>query len=334
VVAILDLEPDPHPFELALRETGVELVPLRLPPRAYLRERALLRETLRGLDAQVVHTHGYRADLQAGSVARSLGIATVSTVHGFTGGDLRNRAYEWLQEAALRRFDGVIAVSRPILERLRARGVPGPRLHCLPNAWGGRRDLLQREQARSALGLPGDAFVIGWVGRLSHEKGPDVVVDALARARRDSICCLVGHGPEADALARQAAVLGIAPRLRFAGMQPAASRLFRAFDVLALSSRTEGTPIVLFEAMDAGIPIVATRVGGVPHVLGDDAAWLIEPDDPDALARALDGVRDDPGRALQRASVARRYLDDRFRLEPWIDAHETLYRRVLGARSG
>ena len=87
VAAVLDLEPAPHPFESTLTRAGVEVVPIRLAPRAYRRERRVLSEMLSALRPQVVHTHGYRADVQASAVGRRLEIPTLSTVHGFTGGD-------------------------------------------------------------------------------------------------------------------------------------------------------------------------------------------------------------------------------------------------------
>ncbi len=189
VVAVLDLEPSPHPFELALRDAGIEVTPGRLPPRAYRRERGVLAALFRELRPELVHTHGYRADVQAGAVARRLGIPTVATVHGFTGGGWKNGLYEWLQLRALRRSDAVVAVSKPLVRQLRARGVAAQRIHCLPNAWGGRGTLLSREEARRRLALPDDAFVVGWVGRLSAEKGPDVLLDALARLKAAPVLC-------------------------------------------------------------------------------------------------------------------------------------------------
>jgi glycosyltransferase involved in cell wall biosynthesis len=326
VVAVLDLEPWPHPFVQQLDSAGIEVVPLRLRPRAYRTERRELARILQGLRPDVVHTHGYRADLQAGSVARKMAIPIVSTVHGFTGGDFRMRLYEWLQERSLRRFDGVIAVSRPLYDRLRLKGMPDARLHRIPNAWEPSGTLLSREQARRELGLVPEAFVVGWAGRLSGEKGADVLIDALAQLRDDAVsCCVIGEGPERASLEARVASLSLAQRVRWAGARPAAGLLFRAFDALVLSSRTEGTPIVLFEAMGAGVPIVATRVGGVPDVVGPDEAWLVEPDAPEPLAGALAELRTQPALAASRVARSQRRLEREFGVGPWLTAHESLY---------
>jgi len=327
VVAIFDLEPDPHPFQETLVAAGVQMIPIRLRARAYWRERQLLRQTLRTLRPQVVHTHGYRADVQAGAVARGLEISTISTVHGFTGGDWKNQAYERLQLRSLRRADAVVAVSRPLIDRLNAAHIPPDRLHLLPNAWGGRGRTMDRAEARRELGLSPDDYVVGWVGRLSFEKGADVLLDALARLPR-IVACVIGDGPERTALAVRARALGVDERVVWTGARPDAGRLFNAFDAFALSSRTEGTPMVLFEAMDAGVPVAATAVGGVPDVVGPAHAWLLPPEDPAALAHALAEIHSDPRESVRRATAARSQLIERFGLEAWLDAHESLYRSL------
>ena len=340
VAAVLDLEPDPHPFEASLARVGVEMLPIRLPHRAYRRERRVLSEMLCVLCPQVVHTHGYRADVQAGAVARRLGIPRVSTVHGFTGGNWKNRFYEWFQLRSLSRADAIVAVSRPQIERLQAEGVAADRVHLLPNAWKGRGAPAHRAQARRELGLPDDGFVVGWVGRLSLEKGADVLIEALSRLRNPAIiACVIGDGPERPALTARARELGIHERVHWAGARLNASGLFGAFDVFALSSRTEGTPMVLFEAMDAGVPIVATAVGGVPDVIALDQAWLVPSEDPAALSHAIAEVRAERGEAARRAEAARKHLNDDFGLEPWLDAYERIYRRIqprmpTGGKSG
>lgn len=316
-----------------LVERGAELLWLRSGSRGYLRERRQLAAFCRERRPSVVHTHGYRADLQALPPARRAGLATASTVHGFTGGGLKLRLYERLQERALRRADAVVAVSRPLVERLVRAGVDPRRIHLVRNAWTGGARLYSRQEARRALGLEAGAFALGWVGRLSAEKGADVLIEALAESRdRELRACLVGEGPEREALAALARARGLADRVHFAGFRPDAARLFAAFDALVLSSRTEGTPMVLFEAMEADVPVVATAVGGVPDVVGAETGRLVPPEDPAALARALEEVRADPSAARQRAEAARRQLAREFREGPWLDAYERIYRELAGAR--
>lgn len=323
-----------HPFVRQLNEAGVEAIPLALPARAYLRERALLADLCRRYRPSIVHTHGYRADVLDAGVARGLGVPTVTTVHGFAAGDWKNRLYERVQRAAFRRFDAVVAVSRPLAESLATSGVRRDRIHLVPNAYT-TAPMLDRTTARRKLSVADGEFVVGWVGRLSREKGADVMVAAAARLASVPLKVLAfGDGREREALSERAAELGVAKRIRWDGAVHDAASLFRAFDVFVLSSRTEGTPIVLFEAMAAEVPIVATRVGGVPDILSATEALLVSADDPAALAEAVLHVYREPNTAAARAHAARDRLLAEFQPTPWLDRYEALYERVHTAHGG
>jgi len=329
VAAVLDRATPDHPLLAALAAGGVTPHPIVLPGRAYWRERTAIRDLGRSLRPAVVHTHGYRPDLVDAGAARRLGIPTVTTVHGFTGGDWKNRLYERLQRRALRSFAAVVVVSRALGDRLMRDGVPGDRVHVIQNAWRETAPPLDRPAARRALGLAEDGFVVGWAGRLSGEKGPDVLVDALVHLTDVPLgVSMLGNGRDHRALAARARRLGVEPRLRWHGVVPDAGRRFAAFDVFVLSSRTEGTPIALFEAMAAGVPIVAARVGGVPDVVSPAEAALVAPDDPTALAAAIRAVHRDPAAARERAQRARERLLRDFTVPPWVDRYESIYRLV------
>jgi glycosyltransferase involved in cell wall biosynthesis len=333
VLAILDAGAREPAFLGGLRDAGVEIHARPIPPRQYALERAAVRAVCRAAAPAVVHTHGYRPDVLASGVARSLGLPTVTTVHGFTGGDLKNRLYEWLQRRSFRRFGAVVAVSKPLMERLARAGVPRRRIHLIPNAWSPPASALSRAEARSRLGITDDAFHIGWVGRLTREKGADLLVEAVARLDHRVIrVSMIGDGRERAALESQAAALGVADRIRWHGTVPDASRLFAAFDCLALSSRTEGTPMVLFEAMAARVPIVAASVGGVPDVIGSGEALLVLAEAPAALAQALGRVHDDPAAARSRADLAEARLHTHFGLEPWLERYDAVYDALTSAR--
>lgn len=318
-----------HPFLQPLAEAGVDLLPLRLPPRAYFRERAAIDEICRRIRPDVVHTHGSRVDVVDAAVVRRLGVPTVATVHGFTGGDWKNRLYQRLHRRALRRFDAVVAVSGPLASELARAGVPARRLHVVLNAWMARESPLSRDLARRQLAVPAQRFHLGWVGRLTPEKGADVLLAALGRLRDLPLTVSVlGDGRSRSELAARAAGMGLGDRLRWCGTVPDAARLFRAFDVFVLSSRTEGTPIVLFEAMAADTPIVATAVGGVPDVLSSSEALLVRPDDPAALADAIRRVHADPAAAAARAARARQRVTNEFASAPWLASYERIYRSL------
>ncbi|HET9986304.1 MAG TPA: glycosyltransferase, partial [Longimicrobiales bacterium] len=196
------LDPALTRFLAELRRRCLDVHRLDVPARAYLRERTLGVGLLRRLRPDLVHTHGLRCDVVFGGAARALGIRTVTTVHGYTGGGAWMRGMETVQRAALRRFDAVVAVSGPLAARLASAGVPRARIRVIPNAW--RADappLLTRRAARERLGLNGPHVHLGWVGRLSREKGPDVFIDALGELRDlPFVASILGDGPDAARL--------------------------------------------------------------------------------------------------------------------------------------
>ena len=317
-----------NPVVAELHASGVGVDVICVPPRAYAQERRKLAAVCTRWHPDIVHSHGYRSDLVDSRVAARLAIPRVSTMHGFTGGDLRNRLYEWLQRREARRMDAVIAVSRAIGDLLATSKVPRERVHVVPNAYHPRAHLAERGAARRELGLPPDAFVVGWVGRLTAEKGADVLVDAMSHFERELVLAsFMGDGKERQSLVARSAAKARG-KVTWHGLVPEASRLLRAFDVFVLSSRTEGTPMVLFEAMNAGVPIVATRVGGVPDVLRCEDALLVDADDPSSLAAAIRETMRNPGAALARVASARARLVD-YTVEPWVDRHAAIYRQIL-----
>ena len=321
-----------HPVAAALEEAGITVYPLVAPPRAYLRQRRLLAACCRDVRPDVVHTHGYHADVLGAQVVRALGIPTTTTLHGFTGGDRKNRLYEVLQRWAARRSGAAVAVSRPLADLLARSGVPRSRLHVVPNAIAPASSPLDRAAARAALGVPGDGFRIGWVGRLSAEKGPDLMLRALSALGEPAVMLSVlGDGPDITSLRTLAARLGVASQVRFHGPVPGASRLLRAFDAVVLSSRTEGTPMVMLEAMAAAVPVVATAVGGVPDLAGGTAS-LVPPEDPDALAAALRALVDAPARRARLGESGARRVAADYATEPWVRRYDAVYSSIAPAR--
>ena len=154
---------------------------------------------------------------------------------------------------------------------------------------------------RSALGLASDAFVIGGIGRVHSQKGWDVLCSAASLVREelpDAQFVVVGDGPELDELARESKV-----PVRFVGYHEQASALVRAFDMLVVPSRYEAFGFVALEAMYAGVPVIASEVGGLPEVVGD-CGVLVPPERPELLARAILELATDPDRRATYAHHA------------------------------
>jgi glycosyltransferase involved in cell wall biosynthesis len=330
VVPLLRVGAELPAWLATVRANGVVVEPLVAPRFGYLAQLRGMRDLVAERRPSVVHTHGYHADVVGGLAARRAGAPTVSTVHGFVRGDWKNRLYEWLQRRALRQFDAVIAVSSPMAAELRRSGVPADRTHVVQNAFEAVVDVLPRSAARELLGLEDGYFHAGWIGRLSPEKGADVMLRALARVTDDAVrLSILGTGVDRRRLQALADRLGIAHRVTWHGVVPETARLAAGFDAIVLSSRSEGTPIVLFEAIAAGTPVVVTAVGGVPDIVSSAEALLVPPDDPPALAAALDAVRRDPDAAAVRAQAAKRRLVSHFAVEPWLRRVDDVYASAI-----
>jgi glycosyltransferase involved in cell wall biosynthesis len=334
VAAVLTAEPVAHPFVNQLRELGIETHILVAPARAYRAERDSVRRLCIDLRPSVVHTHGYRPDIVDGGVARQERIASVSTVHGFIGGGVRNRLYEYLQCRFLRGFDAVVAVSAPIYKRLVDAGVPPIRTHILPNSFTSAAPGFSREAARQILGIERvDRPVVGFVGRLSAEKGPDVLLEAIPHINADVSVSFVGDGRLRPVLVQRANVLRVEDRVVWHGITPDAGRLLAAFDVVVLSSRTEGTPVVLLEALSAGVPVVTTAVGGIPDVVSPQEAILVPPDDPRALARGIGQSLAKGPEVTDRISAGLDLVRRRFDTAAWVAEYEGVYRDAVAVQN-
>ena len=315
----------PHPIAEQLRRRGVVVEEVRCGRRRYRAEAQQLATLLRRWRSTIVHTHGYHGTWVGYQAAQHAGIPAVATVHGYLTRSLKERFYNVLDRRLLRRFDAVIAVSEGIREQLIASGIPATRVHFVQNGFAPAA-AMSREDARALLGLRDDLKVAGWVGRLSPEKGPDLFIRALAQTDPAVHAVVVGDGPEMPRMVALADTLGVSrDRVRFAGQLPDAARLLRAFDVLALTSRIEGTPMVILEAVNAGVPVVAYSVGGIPGLLSPDCAWLVPPADVKAFALALEEALGAASTGPVRAARAREQLMDRLSVEQWLRRVREVY---------
>jgi glycosyltransferase involved in cell wall biosynthesis len=203
-----------------------------------------------------------------------------------------------------------VAVSEALAEAVAGLGIPRDRIVVQHNGVDGELFAPgDRHGERASLGVEPDRRLVGFVGRLSHEKGIDVLLEAMGElARRDARTdlAIVGSGPLEPTLRARAAGLALGDRVRFLGHRghDELPRWLRAFDVLCLPSRREGCPNVVLEALACGRPVVASAVGGVPELLREGNGILVPPERPGALAGALERALEvtwDP--ALLRATV-------------------------------
>jgi glycosyltransferase involved in cell wall biosynthesis len=325
----------PEPATEWLGEQGIPVHHLRrgrFDPRILSDLVSLARE--RG--ARILHVHGYAAADFGRLAARAVGAKLVLHEHF---ADPRMPLYQALADRLLRgRTDGAIAVSRSTREFLvKQRSVPEDRVRLIWN--GAPLDEfapVPRERAlavRRELGLPDDALVVGTIGRLNAQKGHRFLLEAasilLPRQPRARLL-VAGDGDLMGELRSQAAALGIADRVVFAGHRTDVPGLLGALDVFCISSLYEGTPLALFEAMAAGKAIVSTSVDGCREVLEDGVTGvLVAPADAAALADGLDRVLGD---ASLRAALGRQALaaSRRYDVRTCVEEMQAFYEELLG----
>ena len=242
-------------------------------------------------------------------------------------------------DAAVQGADGFVAISRPIEEELVSAGASPARVFRVENGVDLRRfrpaEPGERVRVRAAFGIPPGVPLVACLGRLSPEKGVDVLLRALPSLRArvpGTRLWLVGDGPSRPALEALALELGLGGAVHFAGAVEDPAPAWRAADVAVLPSHTEGLPLALLEAMASGIPVVATAVGGTPEVLDDSSGTLVEPGHPEALAGAL-GWALTSDEARRRAERARAVVEARYGLGAVASRHLALYEALGRARA-
>jgi glycosyltransferase involved in cell wall biosynthesis len=316
----------------ALREQDVEVSCLGMRSDADARWMWRLRHVIARDRPRVVHAHLPYAAVGSRVAVRSFGHRRprmISTEHNTLG---RYRAQtRWADRATLPLDDRTIAVSRSV-----SASIPRPRrIDVIPNGIDVERlrsRVLEQDAARRSLGLPPDAPVVGTIGGITAKKGHGVLVDAVRRVVArvpDATFVFIGLPIEGDALKRPIAAAGLTDRVLIAGYRENASELLRAFDVFCLPSLHEGLPLSVLEALAAGVPVVATSVGGVPEVVANGGGVLVPPGDPDALATALIELLGDPSRRA-RLSTEGSTAAAAFDVRETARRTEALYLEVLG----
>lgn len=320
---------------------GVSVYPVRLPPSSLPGPLKLWERVRRVPDVakqlqahryDLLHCHDLFSGFYGWRAARQAGVPVVATLHGEVGYPWSIRTYEALYRRLCARFDGLITPSRDEAARLR-RWIDSRKLHWIVNGidvarW--REEVSVASGLRAELGIADDAFVVGMIGRLSPEKGQILALQALADprlARERSLQLLIaGEGPMEKRLRLQATRFGLEGRVRFLGYVHEMARLYRTLDLLLHPSSREASPMVILEALAAGVPVIGTPVGEVVYMLEGGAGHLVPCGRADSLAQAVSELMWQPDRrramsqqGLERvcgydhAHIAQRYLEEVYR---------------------
>jgi glycosyltransferase involved in cell wall biosynthesis len=320
-----------------------ELAPLgrEVRPLADLRALWALLRMIRSFRPDIVHTHTAKAGVLGRTAARLLGVpVVVHTYHGHVlrgyFGPLKTALFRGLERRLARWSDVLVAVSDSVKQDLVRIGVaPAEKIRVVPLGLdlGGLRGELPRGGLRRVAGVSDSVPLVGIVGRLAPIKDLPTFLQAsilVRRVRPETRFAVVGDGEERDGLEREARRLGLGDTVHFHGWRRDMEAVYGDLDVVVNCSRNEGTPVALIEALAAGRPVVATRVGGTPDLLGDGAYGLLVPsEDAEGLAQAIVSVLSEPESARRRTEAGRSYVLRQHSADRLIDDLDRLYRDLL-----
>jgi len=312
--------------------------------------RSVLRvaELIRDERPHVLHTH----TAKAGAIARAAALLAVGArppvvLHTFHGHVLkgyfdagRTAFFRQVERTLARASDVLVAVSPEVRDELVELGVAPLEKFVVIRLGIPLEERLGDPTAdsdyRHLYGIPEDAFVVGWVGRMTGIKDTGAVVDIVRAVRErgvNAVLCMVGDGPDREGLEQLAHKLGIARYCYFVGYQSDVAGYYRLFDAFLLPSVNEGTPVSAIESLASGTPVVANRVGGVPDVVRDGVdGFLVEPGDVDAAAARLAELAADPALRSRLGESGRARVLERYSVERLVDDVDRLYRSLLASK--
>jgi glycosyltransferase involved in cell wall biosynthesis len=331
--AVTALCPFESPFTERLRSRDIEVLVTPMPEDPPWSSIQMTCAMIKSGAIDVLHAHLPNAHALAGIAGRLTGKPVLATLHGHKVGML---------DLEVHRSAGthLSVVCRQSYFHALGLGVSAGQLSCNPNGVDTEAFKPRPRPAdglRAKLGIPAAAKVVGFLGRLSPEKGPEVFLRAalLAQARlADAHFVFVGDGPLAASLKEQIARLKLEQRVHLAGLQREVAAVLNEIDVLVSSSHSEAMPLAVMEAMASGLPVIATRVGGIPDMIEQgESGWLVAPNDFSDIAARLEQVLATPGELERMGRSARARAVDRMALADTVDGIAQLLTRLVPART-
>jgi glycosyltransferase involved in cell wall biosynthesis len=335
---------DGNPMAEEIRALGIPVECLEIKHLRDLNGLQRLIKYLKSVDADLVHTQLEFANILGNISAKYLHLPSVCTIHVMPSLDVKTKLKlhqraEWL---ALRHFcDHVISVSEEAREYyIQISGVAADRISTIYNgidlsAFPGLNQGIERSEVRAELGIPTDAKVLTTVAVLRPPKGIHYMIQALPEvlaSNPDAYYLVVGDGSHRNPLIEEVKKANVNDRVIFAGMRKDVTRLLAASDIFVLPTLTEALPTVLAEAMAAKLPIIASRVGGIPEMINDgENGCLVEPQDLTGLAFACIHLLRDPEKRLIMGAAGWNIVNQKFNIERQVDKLEGLYLEQLNA---
>jgi glycosyltransferase involved in cell wall biosynthesis len=331
---------DPGFEQLRLRAQASEAPLISVPDRGPLdwNVAVQLLSICRRERVTIWHGHDYKSNVLGLLLRRLWPMRLITTVHGWDKDTPRAQFYFTIDRLCLPYYDRVICVSEDLRGKCLAAGVPVERCVLIENAIDTVTYSRTKgtEDAKKALGFSPDCLLIGAIGRLSAEKGFDVLirsVQQLFQAGLDVNLVIVGEGEERSRLEALSAELGCVNRVRLLGYRRNPLDVYEAMDVYALSSLHEGLPNVVLEALAMEVPVVATSVGGLPRLIRHEVSGLlVEAHSVDGLAKALSRLLTDSSLRLRCRRAGRALVESTYGFPARMQRIRGLYEELLGRR--
>ena len=313
------------------RRCGLSVRMVHCQGRADWRAVRQIEECIQEEGIQLLHTHGYKADLYGYVAARRSRKPIVATCHNWVGGTAALGIYNHLDRMALKRFHGLAAVSDSVAQRLLASGVPARKIRTIAN--GIDVQTFERASPSPELNFDGSK-VVGMVARLDLQKG----FEYLLRAARE-LCgafpglkvVIVGEGPDRTAIENMIQRFGLQSNVILVGQRPDMPEIYAAMDVFVLPSLNEGLPMTILEAMAASKPVIATRVGAIPKVIQDgETGLLVDPGDTDGVRNALARLLADSDLCSRLGAAGHDWVSRNYTSEAMALKYRQMYDEVLG----
>ena len=274
-----------------------------------------IRELAKSTRADVVHAHGYKADIYTWVALRGTGIPLVSTCHTWYDNNPAVTLYGKADRLVLRNYAAVVAVSDEVKQRLLKAGVNAERVHLVRNGIDLRPFDNVKPVLRDELAL-GNAPLAGLVGRLSVEKGIDIFLRAAERVLTElptARFVVIGEGADHDKLEALIDELKIRSNATMLGRRDDMPAVYASLDVMVSSSRQEGLPMAILEGMASRRPLIATAVGAVPTVVLDGRSGiLVPPEDVELLATEIVSLLRDAAQRERLGTAARQLIEDEY----------------------
>jgi glycosyltransferase involved in cell wall biosynthesis len=316
------------------RRRGLSVRMVHCKGRADWRAVRQIEEFIQEDGIDLVHTHGYKADLYGYLAAWRRHKPVVATCHNWVGGTAALGIYNHLDRMALKRFNALAAVSDTVAERLLESGVPPEKIKSIAN--GIDVQAFENREPLQAFRFDG-ARVVGMVARLDLQKGFEYLLRAI-RDLSSSIdglkVLIVGEGPDRAAVENMVEQYGLQSNVILAGQQTDMAGVYAAMDIFVLPSLNEGLPMTILEAMAASRPVIATRVGAIPTVIKDgENGLLVDARDTDGLRTAIASLLSDPDRCRRLGDQALAWVSENFTSEAMALKYRQMYEEVLGSQS-